>query len=115
MSYTYSLNAELSLFYKVNRPYLTFLYKTEDEFIDEILEQNIENMTKYDIIQTNIKISQDKFTENEEADVLYIRKQMNKTNNMKEYNKLDKELKKINKDIQRKRKFIKMFYMELEI
>ena len=122
MSYNYSLNDELISFYQVNRPYLTFLYKTEDDFMDEFLEwlshdhkQNIENMTNYDILQTNIKMSQNKFTKNEDKNVLYIMKKMHDTNNMKHYDKLDRELKKINKDIQRKRKFIKMFFMELEI
>lgn len=115
MSYTYSLNDELSSFYQVNRPYLLFLYKTEDEFIDEILNQNVQEMTRYDIIHTNIKMSQDKFTEEDEKQVTEMMKKMNKTDNMKEYNRMDKEIRKLNKDILRKRKFIKEFFMALQI
>lgn len=115
MSYTYSLNDELSSFYQVNRAYLLFLYKTEDEFVDAILSANIENMTRYDIVQTNIKVSQDIFTEEDEKNVTQMLKIMHKTNDMKEYNKLDKEIRKLNKDIHKKRKFIRDFFITLQV
>jgi hypothetical protein len=72
-------------------------------------------MTRYDIIHTNIKMSQDKFTEEDEKQVTEMMKKMNKTDNMKEYNRMDKEIRKLNKDILRKRKFIKEFFMALQI
>ena len=115
MLYHYSLNDELKDFYKMNREYLMFLYKTQKEFIDEIMSENNHEMTRYDILMTNIKVSQNKYTRDDDALLYHLTKQLNESSNMKEYNKLDKEIKKLNNEIYKKRKFIKMFFMNLQV
>jgi predicted nucleic acid-binding Zn-ribbon protein len=60
-------------------------------------------------------MSQDKFTEDDEKQVSEIMKKMHKSNDMQEYKKLEKEISKLNKTIQKKRHFIKQFFMFLEI
>lgn len=119
MSYKYcssnSIEDELTNFYHNNRAYLMFLYHSESDFIDEILKTDISNLTRYDIVFRNIEVSQYKITKEEEDQVKELKKEMIKTNDMKTYNRLNKEIKNLNKTIDKKRLFIKKLFSDLQV
>ncbi len=113
--FCYTLDEELQSFYKTNKMYLVLVYRNEEDFIEAIKSLNYDNMTRYDIVNCNIKIAKDRFVENEMQQLNQLEKEYYKTRNVKEFNKIEKEMSKLNKIIDKKIKFIKTFYMGLQI
>lgn len=113
--YCESLNEELTYFYEQNQVYLKVVYSSQDDFINSMLEECNDGMTRNDILWTNIKVAQHKHTINDIAYVQKLQEQMNNSNIMKEYDELNKQINKINKNILKKRNFIKQFYITLKV
>ena len=72
-------------------------------------------MTRYDIVNCNVKISKERFVQDEMKQLNQLEKEYFETKNLKQFNKLEKEISKLNKIIDKKIKFIKTFYSGLEI
>ena len=113
--YCYTINDELSNFYKLNEIYLVLVYRNEEDFIEAIKSLNYDNFTRHDIVNCNIKIAKERYVQDEMSKLNQLEKEYYKTKNMKQFNKLEKEMSKLNKIIDKKIKFIKTFYMGLQI
>ena len=113
--FCYTLDDELKSFYKTNEMYLILVYRSETDFIESIRGLNYDNMTRYDIVNCNVKIAKERYVENEMKQLNQLENEYFETRNVKQFNKLEKEISKLNKIIDKKIKFIKTFYMGLQI
>lgn len=113
--YFHTLDEELKNFYKTNEIYLVLVYRNENDFIECIKGLNYDNFTRYDIVNCNIKIAKERYVENENEHLNQLEKQYHQTKDVKEFNKLEKEIRNLNKIIDKKIKFIATFYRGLSI
>lgn len=109
-------------FYNTNEIYLKIVYKNQEDFLNKIhcgiaknvIERSEDNeLDVYDIKQINIRISEDLFVKREYEQLNILKKIMNKTDNMKEYNLCDKQICKLKKQIKNKTKMIKLLFNNL--
>ena len=120
--FCYTLDDEIKSFYKTNEMYLILVYRSETDFIESIRSLNYDNikeagepLTRYDIVNCNVKIAKERYVEDEMKQLNQLENEYFETKNLKQFNKLEKEISKLNKIIDKKIKFIKTFYSGLEI
>ena len=85
--------------------YLILVYRSETDFIESIRSLNYDNMTRYDIVNCNVKIAKERYVEDEMKQLNQLEKGYFETKNLKQFNKLEKEISKLNKIIDKKIKF----------
>ena len=103
----------IKMFYENNKIELNIVYKNYENFHDLISKELPQDYTYGDIRLTNVKLAQDIYTENDEVLLYKYQQKFDDCDNMKELRQYEKLITQLTSVINKKRRFIRQFYMRL--
>jgi len=101
------------MFYENNKLELNVVYKNYDNFHDLITKELGEDYTYSDIRIANIKLAQELYTENDECLLYKYEQKFDECDNMKELRQYEKLISQLTSVINKKKSFIRRFYLQL--
>ena len=103
----------IKMFYENNKLELNVVYKNYDNFHDLITKELGEDYTYSDIRIANIKLAQELYTENDECLLYKYEQKFDECDNMKELRQYEKLISQLTSVINKKKSFIRRFYLQL--